>query len=746
MSLDRLFKQWDARYGIPRPTSALYLDYYQAGLRFLTDVGKGAALFAAGGCSSLIWWKIGDLFQQVGVEIHIYLFFIEALCAFIGLLEAGSVVIPYYRLTQRVTYGSARWADPPELKRFGLAVDKRRKLPDGAFRIGTLGKCHVVLPLERVLCHTAIFGPPGSGKSSSFFMTMAEDWSPSGSAIFLDPKGELFAYTARHFKRLYRLDLANPELSDRWNFVPACRGDAELAHEIASIIIGYDANKSTTVDPFWPQAETALLTALLLHLPQIAENPTPAHLAEFIGSRTTEQINKEMEDSPDPEARVQWGIFKKADKDKTQGGVFIGLGAKLAPLRSPNAMAVMQSLSAEDRELGQREIDLYDLRKPSTAVYVVVPEGDATRYKIVLSILFGMATSVTRKTSNDDGGAPVLLVLDEAGNIPFPNLSETLGVGRGRRCGVVLGYQNIAQLYKQYGRDGALAILGSVGQMIFLPALDAETAGYASKRIGQTTALQNREVDATGVANDNQGSVETSRSLIDAAELRQIPEHTQAVAVVGSVPPVRFAFPKFAKVGSKFRPLPRKLPPPVSLADAEAAFAVQQAMELSDASPGVVFQGAGAAGVFDDLPPNALASEASSDSGGQIRFDADPGLDDSEEDIDSKLLRLFDLQTPPPADVEIAPAGAVSKSPQRPQVDSAGVGLTPRQEVFPEMAVDSQVDPESVLRMADLDGFDEAGQKPPAANSGQLTFAWVSDGHSEEAVTALSAGGKGGRR
>ena len=127
-----------------------------------------------------------------------------------------------------------------------------------------------------------------------------EDWARSGSAIFLDPKGELFKYTARYFKRIYRLDLADPRHSDRWNFVPACKGDGELAHEVASIVVGFDANKNVGFDPFWPQAETALMTALLLHLPQIAENPIAAMIAEFIAARGFDQINHEMRSRPTP--------------------------------------------------------------------------------------------------------------------------------------------------------------------------------------------------------------------------------------------------------------------------------------------------------------------------------------------------------------------------------------------------------------------------------------------------------------
>ena len=578
MSLDRFFKQLDVRYGIPRPASALHLDSYQAGLRLLRDTGEGVALAAAGVASCFIWWKIGEVLLRVNIDFRPYILLVAISCLLISLLEASSLAIPYYRITQRVTHGSARWADVGTLKESGLAFDNREALPPGALRIGRLTrKYDLSLPFKQVLCHMAIFGPPGSGKSSSFFMSMARDWARRGSAIFLDPKGELFKHTARHFRRIYRLDLADPRLSDRWNFVPTCKGDAELAHEIASIVVGFDFNKNYNGDPFWPQAETALMTSLLLHLPQIAENPTLAHVAEFIAARGFDQINHEMLSSPELEARVQWGIFKKADREKTQGGVYIGLGTKLAPLRSPHAMAVMQSVTDEERERGLREIDLYDLRKPGTGIYVVVPEGDATRYKIALSILFGLAASVTRKTSDDEGGAPVLLALDEAGNIPLHNLSEALGVGRGRRCGIVLGYQNIGQLYKQHGRDGAQAILGSIGSMVFLPGLDAETAQYAAKRIGRTTVLQHTVVDATGNVFDNERLSEAGRDLLDAAELRQMPEHTQAVAIIGSAPPVKFGFPPCGKNGPLAHPLPREITRPVSLAGAEEAFAMRRA-------------------------------------------------------------------------------------------------------------------------------------------------------------------------
>lgn len=579
MSLDQFLKHLDARYRIPRPADAQHLDSYHAGFRVLRDVGEGLAIVVCGIITALLLWKIADTLDA-SPETRIY-FILGLICAFlISVAEALSLIIPYYRISQRLTHGSAHWADVSTLRSLEMAHRSDEILPNGALRLGRLNrKYDLMLPFERAMCHLALFGPPGSGKSSSFIMSMAQDWAHTGSTILLDTKGELFRHTARYFKHIYRLDLAEPWHSDRWNFVPACAGDAELAHEIASIIVGYDANKHYNGDPFWPQAETALLTSLLLHLPQIAEHPSPAMLAEFLATRELNQLHTEMTNSPDEEARIQWGIFKKADREKTQGGVFVGLGVKLAPLRTPHAMAVMQSATDKERERGIREIDLQILRKPSTAIYVVIPEGDATRYRIVLTILFGLVASITRKTSNDPKAAPVLLALDEAGNIPLHNLSEMLGVGRGRRCGIVLGYQNVGQLHRQYGRDGANAVLGSIGTMVFLPGLDSETAQYAVRRIGRTTVMQHTSVDAPGSSYDNERESETGRDLLDAAELRQMVAYEQAVAIIGNAPPVMFGFPLCHKYGRIAHPFHREVSQPPSLKEAEGKFTKRKAEE-----------------------------------------------------------------------------------------------------------------------------------------------------------------------
>jgi type IV secretory pathway TraG/TraD family ATPase VirD4 len=167
----------------------------------------------------------------------------------------------------------------------------------------------------------------------------------------------------------------------------------------------------------------------------------------------------------------------------------------------------------------------------------------------VLSTFFGIANDCLRNGELTEESAPVLFNLDEIGNIHIPDLPAALGVGRGRRMTYALGYQNIAQLYHQYGTDGGDAVLGSVGAMVFLPGVDQRTAEYASRRLGTTTVLLSSSVDVReGDRFDSERTTEVGRPLMDATEIRQMTKYKQAIAIISNAPPVRLTYPKFAKI------------------------------------------------------------------------------------------------------------------------------------------------------------------------------------------------------
>ena len=475
------------------------------------------------------------------------------------------------------------WADTSWLKAEGFARDFGAKLNPGELRLGTLPTGHqLVLPAPDTMRHLAIFGPPGSGKSATFISTFLRNWAGTGSVIVLDPKGELYEQTSSDYKKVFRLDLMEPNHSDYWNFVDDCRDNAELAHQVASIIVGTHSSAHTSdSDTFWRDSEIAALSAILLHLPQIADHPTPSMINEFISLRsidplqgqTDSPLTQEMINSPDPNVPLYWGAFTKAKRD-LQGSILTGVIAKCQCFTTPNVKGVTSSVFTSGHDT-RHQIDLKMLRHAGTAIYVVIPEGDAERYGSFLTTFFGLAMTILRTLEVTDYTVPALFVFDEAGNIPIHGLKEMLGVGRGRKVGVALAYQNIGQVYAQYGKDGADAVLGSINTMIFLPGLDLRTTQIASERVGDTTVLQHTTVDAVGTQNDAERLAETGRHLIDPAELRQLVKYKQAVAIIDTAPPIKFAYPPLVQVPRRVSARPNLKGHPVirSLREAESAIA-----------------------------------------------------------------------------------------------------------------------------------------------------------------------------
>jgi type IV secretory pathway TraG/TraD family ATPase VirD4 len=546
-SLPQICQQIDAEYHIPRPAAAQHLPAYQAALHLLSVCGQMVLLVTSGFLSAWLFWKSSQ-WLAISIEVEIAAHCLGIIAVLVSWIEAAQLWLPYYNFHQRVTYGSARWADAQTLKDLNLARRKDEPLPPFTLLLGGLGwKHNVVLGPEHSTCHLAMFGPPRSGKSSTFFITWQRAWAGTGSVIVLDPKGELYDQTAYLFRNVYRIDLQIPERSDRWNFLPACKNNAEFAHKVASMILDSEQSRRSTADPFWKEAEKAALTAILLQLNQLHARPAPHMIQELISTPSLMQLNNLMMKSSDPKVPLYWGMFSKVEP-KLQAGVLIGLGVACADFSTPNMMAICSPITSPMAARGVRFVDFSELRMPGTAIFMIVPEGDAERYKRVLSTFFGLANDCLRNGELNDKSAPVLFNLDEIGNIHVPDLPAALGVGRGRRMTYALGYQNIAQLYHQYGTDGGDAVLGSVGAMVFLPGIDQRTAEYASRRLGTTTVLQSSLVDVReGDKFDSERTTEVGRPLMDATEIRQMAKYKQAVAIISNAPPVRLTYPKFAK-------------------------------------------------------------------------------------------------------------------------------------------------------------------------------------------------------
>jgi len=602
MSFRARVERIDADYFIPRPADEPDLDSFHAATRFLRDLSRGSTLIFSSAIAGYLLFRSG---QILNLEFKWMTFVVMGalFVSFIGVIESTSIAYPYYSINQRLTHGSARWASVGDLKARGLARRSDQPLPRGTVRLGRLSSAlslrqyDLVLNLEQLLVHTGIFGPSNSGKSATFYMNILRDWAQTGSALVMDIKGELYAHTARYYDQVYRIDIENPDLSDLWNPLPRCLGNGELAHSLASIVVGFEPENMRVNDAthYWISGETALMKALCLHLPTIAVNPTLPMIKEYLSLNSLKKLGEDMQNSADREARIEWGNFIKVDAEKTQGGVITGLNNKLAPLRSPNTLRVLKTATPEETARGVREINLACLRQPGTAIYIVLNEDQAQNQGILLQLLFGLA-GIEMQASTRKNATPVLMALDEAGNVPPPKLQDKLKIGRFRNTPYILGFQDVPQIKKKFDNQGGLAILAGMKNQIFLPGIDPETGVYASSMLGSTTVLSRTEVDAPGTKNDAERVSESRRDLKQAPELRRMVKYRQGIAIIDTADPILFRFMPPADNGDLVVPPQRAVAEQQTLAEAIAAMDQIKEVDKSQSKP------TEAAGASDPTP------------------------------------------------------------------------------------------------------------------------------------------------
>jgi type IV secretory pathway TraG/TraD family ATPase VirD4 len=270
MSFTNRIQIYGAERGIPRRADEPYLPAYHAFIRLMQDAGQITFILLAGLLSAVFIFLAARNFE-VGIYAWPVYFALMFIAVLIATGEAASLMMPYYQFNQLLTYGTAQWATPLYLYGANFARASNEELSNGELMLGKLPRplrspFRFVLPEETALGSLVFFGPPRSGKSVLLMNYLRSLGSSGWSCVIIDPKGELFEYCADSFDLVYRVDFANPEYSDRWNFMAGCGSNKEYAHIMASIILGLEGTRfNVATDPFWQEAEVALLTTFPAH-------------------------------------------------------------------------------------------------------------------------------------------------------------------------------------------------------------------------------------------------------------------------------------------------------------------------------------------------------------------------------------------------------------------------------------------------------------------------------------------------
>ena len=579
-------ERFDASYGIPRKANEQYLPSYNAFWHWAAEIGKGGFYVFVGFIESGMSLLAGRLLDIPGL-INLAFWAMAFCCVGAGFVDAYALLWDYRVKRMSTAHGSARWAKAKDLVRCGL-MNRIRGLPLPANSLPiakAFGGRDIFLPPSQWLRHFVMFGPTGSGKSKTFFISMIRAILAQSACLVYDPKGELFAQTAGSAKSVYRLDLNDPTKSDRWNFIPKCRNDPAFACQVAGMMLGIESRRKTNADPFWGDAEQIALTAILLHIAEVyREQAIPAFAADFLlslGDDGNDAFAQAMENSPSLYAKQAYLAFRQAPI-QTRGSILIGLYNKLRPFTLAPARMVTMPPTREEMDAGCRNIDFSDLRRPGTAIYLVVSEGAADIYKEFIATFLGQAVMEMRLDGLNEPEHPCFVLIDEAYQLNVAEVKRISGIGRGRGVGLGLGYQDLAQMYDQFGRERANAILGTVMTKIFLPGLDDVTAEYASKQLGDTTIFSKTFQNYPGKKNDNTRYAEQRRTLMHASEIRQIARHSEVLIVSDTAPPIRAAYPPLAVMRDGYAVTIKGSPREIHLGDIDPLFLLTQATDRTN--------------------------------------------------------------------------------------------------------------------------------------------------------------------
>jgi type IV secretion system protein VirD4 len=523
------------------------------------------------------WWYCYDAYAPS--------IFIEGACiavsgGFISIIVAITLsVIRVREAKNAATYGSARWADPEEIRAAGL-LD-----PDGVL-LGRLDSEYLRHDgPEHVLC----FAPTRSGKGVGLVVPTLLTWP--GSTIIHDIKGENWGLTAGFRSRHGRVLLFDPTdpASSAYNpLLEVRRGDKEVrdVQNIADILV--DPEGALDKRNHWEKTSHSQLVGAILHVLYAEPDKTLAGVANFLSDpkRPVEATLRAMMSTPHlGEAGVHPVIASSAREllnksDNERSGVLSTAMSFLGLYRDP----VVAKVTAQ---CDWRIADLAAGEKP-VSLYLVVPPSDINRTKPLIRLLLNqVGRRLTEDLKTSANRHRLLLMLDEfpaLGRLDFFESALAFMAGYGIKSFLIA--QSLNQIEKAYGANNS--VLDNCHVRVAFATNDERTAKRVSDALGTATEMR----DSTNYAGHRLSPwlghlmvsrQETARPLLTPGEVMQLPP-TDELLLVAGVPPVRA---KKARYYEDARFKERILPPPKAKTTAAAPSADDwSALEIPAASAG----------------------------------------------------------------------------------------------------------------------------------------------------------------
>ncbi len=398
---------------------------------------------------------------------------------------------------------------------------------------------------------TAVIGAPGSGKSFSAINPMIYSAIDQGFPIVLyDFKYPTQAKVASYAKKMgYEVHVFAPgfpesEVCNPLDFLRDAT-DAETARQLATVINkNFKMMASSNEDAFFGPAGDQLTEAILMLTKETQYQDIMTAAAILSSDRMVERL---MAANLNPWIKISFGqLFSAAGSEKTVAGIAGTASLMFTRFMKKNTLGCFVGKTTLPLEIKGKQMIIFGLDRE---------RRDAVG-PLLCSILHMTVAKAIAKKRKD----PLIVVLDEVPSLYLPDLFKWLNESRSEGFCGILGWQNMGQLEKYYGKEVAKTMLGACGtKFIFNPG-EEESARLFSSYLGDEEIKYKQKSKSTGGG-------KTSTSVSDQEKTRKLFEPAQFL----KLPPGKCIFinPAYSNKDEASIPLLKAIKVPLALINIE---------------------------------------------------------------------------------------------------------------------------------------------------------------------------------
>jgi len=318
--------------------------------------------------------------------------------------------------------------------------------------------------------HILFLGGIGTGKTNAYFQLINQlrhSLTENDVMIIFDSKGDFY-------ERFYSpgdIVISNDDRAvgingkNYWNIFNEIEDDEHMEENIIEIANTLFSDKiEKTNQPFFPNAAKGIFTAILTHqIHSGFEGMNNKSLRNFLDRSPTAEIREMLNSYPEFRSMVSY----------------------IADDRSPQTQGVMSELQTTIREIfignfkkeGSLSIRNLVRAKQGRKIFIEYDLAIGALLTPIYKLMFDMAIKEALSVHKTKGN--VWLITDEFKLLPnLKHIDDAVNFGRGQGIKLMIGIQNISQIYDAYGEERAKSILSGLLTTVCFRVNDDDSREY----------------------------------------------------------------------------------------------------------------------------------------------------------------------------------------------------------------------------------------------------------------------------